>query len=69
MVPKARLKINFKNLQNTSEHYQQIVGFVLKYYQYNKYNLTKHLQRQIFLFTKTRGKCLKKKMSRVSIWA
>ena len=27
MVPKARLKINFKNLQNTSEHYQQIVGF------------------------------------------
>ena len=33
MVPKARFEINFKNLQNTSEHYQQIVGFVLKYYQ------------------------------------
>ena len=33
MVPKARFEINLKNRQNTSEHYQQIVGFVLKYYQ------------------------------------
>ena len=61
MVPKARLKINFKNLQNTSEHYQQIVGFVLKYYQYNKYNLTKHLQRQIFLVKRQEESVWKKK--------
>lgn len=33
MVPEARLEIDFKKLQNTSEHYQQIAGSVLKYYQ------------------------------------